>query len=243
MTSIGILVTGAPPSSLRARYGDYTDMFARLLGPQFDIVPYDVRVGDYPAGIEQHDGYLITGSPAGVHDGEPWIDTLRSFLQSAKGRARLVGICFGHQIMAEAFGGRVSRSDHGWGIGLHRYQIRDRPPWMEDLASVSIAASHQDQVVEQPPATRIVAASTFCPFGILAYQDQPALSFQCHPEFDAGFAKALIEGRRDRLPDPDRALATLDMPDDRVVVASGIRRFLSSDHAQASDAARAGASA
>lgn len=201
-------------------------MFRQLLGEAFTGRAYDVVAGDLPERAEAHEGYLITGSPAGVYDPLPWIGSLKDFLREAKGKAKLVGVCFGHQVMAEAFGGEVRKSARGWGVGLHRYDVTARQPWMNGKEAIAIPASHQDQVVVQPPATTVVAASPFTPFAALAYQDQPAISFQFHPEFSPAFAKALIESRRERLPDPDAALATLDCVNDSDVVASWIRGFL-----------------
>ena len=223
---IGILETGRPPPALEPRFGRYDGMFRRLLGERWDYTTYDVVAGDYPAAPEDHDAYVVTGSAAGVYEDLPWIGELKSFLRAAKGKAKLVGVCFGHQIMAEAFGGRVEKSDKGWGVGLHRYEIVGPAPWMEDARAFAVPASHQDQVVEQPPASRIVAASRFTRFGVLAYSDQPAISFQCHPEFDREYAAALIEQRRARLPDPDAALLSLRQEDDRPLVGAWICRFL-----------------
>ena len=223
---IGILLTGAPPPELEERFGDYAAMVSALLGEGFDYTSYDVVAGELPRVPEEQDAYLVMGSPAGVYDDLPWIAPLKHFLRAAKGKAKLVGICFGHQIMAEAFGGRVEKAPGGWGVGLHRYEIAERAPWMDGTGAVSIRVSHQDQIVVQPPATRVIAGSAFNRFGILAYDDQPAISFQCHPEFDPGFAKALIEKRRDRLCQADQAIATLDSSDDRARVAGWIRAFL-----------------
>jgi GMP synthase-like glutamine amidotransferase len=106
---------------------------------------------------------------------------------------------------------------------------------MDDAAPFWIPVSHQDQIVVAPPAGRVVAGNAFSPYGVIAYEDQPALSFQCHPEFEPGFAQALIESRRDRLPDADAALATREQPDDRARVADWIRSFLRAapaDHEQ-----------
>jgi GMP synthase-like glutamine amidotransferase len=97
---------------------------------------------------------------------------------------------------------------------------------MDDVAAIDIPVSHQDQIVVQPPHSHILASSAFSPYGMLAYEDQPAISMQFHPEFEPDFARALIESRRDRLPDPDAALASLDAPDDRRRVAGWIRNFL-----------------
>ena len=223
---LGILETGGPPAGLAGPYGDYPTMIERLLGPSYAYTRYDVAGGVLPARPEEQDAYVITGSPAGVYDDLPWIAPLIGFLRSAKGKAKLVGICFGHQIMAEAFGGRVVKSGKGWGIGLHEYRVHEPAAWMDDAARFSIPASHQDQVVEAPLRARLLAGNDFNRFGLIAYEDQPAISLQGHPEFEPDYAKALIETRRELLPAPDAAIASLDGPDDRARVAGWIRRFL-----------------
>jgi GMP synthase-like glutamine amidotransferase len=229
--NLAILETGKPPEPLAERFGGYPGMFADLLGSNFDIVTYDVQAGELPVSPDAYAAFLVTGSPAGVYDNLPWMEPLKAFLRAAKGKAKLVGVCFGHQIMAEAFGGRVEKSERGWGVGLQTLAVCGSAPFLGSERTVSIPASHQDQIVLQPPASRVLAASPFSPYGVLAYDDQPALSMQFHPEFSPDFARALIEVRRDRLPDPDTAIASLAGPDDRQVVASWIRRFLLEDAA------------
>jgi GMP synthase-like glutamine amidotransferase len=221
---LAILETGAPPPALEERFGRYPAMFEALLG--LEARTYDVAAGALPADVGRHDAYLITGASAGVYDDLPWIPKLTTFLRAAKGRAKLVGICFGHQIMAEALGGRVEKSAKGWGAGLHSYPIVALQPWMDDVPLVSAPASHQDQVVLQPPGTEIVASSLFTPYAALAWTDGSAISFQFHPEFSPDFAKALIAERYDRVPDPDGAIASLDAPNDNARVGNWIRRFL-----------------
>ena len=180
-----------------------------------------------PSDQAAHHAYLITGSPAGVYDPFPWIEPLQDFIRSAKG-GRMVGVCFGHQIMCEALGGHVEKSEKGWAAGLHRYSIDRREAWMDGDAAASIAApaSHQDQVIVQPPNTKIVAASDFTPYAAFAWTDRPAISFQFHPEFSPDYAKALIAERYDIVPEPDAAIASLDAPNDSARVAGWIRRFL-----------------
>jgi GMP synthase-like glutamine amidotransferase len=223
---VAILEAGKPPAELAARFGTYPEMFADLLGPGFGTVSYDVQAGELPQRPEAHSAYLITGSAAGVYEDRPWIEALKSFLRGAKGKAKIVGVCFGHQVMAEAFGGRVEMSERGWGVGLQRYEVIEHAPFMGKEDGVSVPVSHQDQIVHQPPNSRILAASGFSPFGVLVYEDQPALSMQFHPELSPDYAKALIESRRSLLPDPDGAIASLDAPNDRERVAEWIRRFL-----------------
>lgn len=225
---LGILRTGEPPATLLPRFGHYDDMFRTLLGTGFAGSSFDIRAGILPKHVRDHDAYLITGSAAGVYEDHDWIAPLKDFLLSAKGEAKLVGICFGHQLMAETFGGRVAKSDKGWGIGLHRYDIVEQASWMDPVSEFTAAVSHQDQVIEKPPRSRVIAGSAFTPFGVLAYDDQPAISFQPHPEFDPEFGKALIEFRRARLPDPDAAIASLNGADDRPRLAQWIRNFLKS---------------
>ena len=224
---LAILETGRPPGDLARRFGDYPAMLRNLIGDGFDFETFDVQAGQFPA-PQMHDAYLITGSPAGVYDGFAWIEQLLAFIRSRKGE-KLVGICFGHQAMAEALGGHVEKSGKGWGAGLHRYSILRGEPWMEPVTEIAAPVSHQDQVAVQPPNTEIIAASDFTPFAALAWTDRPAISFQFHPEFEPEFAKALIAERYDQLPDPDAAIASLDAPNDNVRVAEWIRRFLKSN--------------
>lgn len=226
---LGILETGAPPEGLRPRFGSYGEMFRALIGEDHDWRAYDLQAGQWPGQAEDNDAYLITGSSSGVYDPEPWIGQLIDFLRQAKGRTKLVGVCFGHQAMAEAFGGKVIKSPKGWGVGLHSYDVRRTEPWMDAAKAIAVPASHQDQVVELPPGAKVLASSAFTPFGMLDYGDQPAISIQLHPEFDPAFAEALIEQRRGtRFNDAeaDAALASLRAPNDRSQVGGWIQRFL-----------------
>jgi len=150
---VGILQTGNPPPPLGDRFGSYSAMVQELLGPQYEFTTFEVRNGELPAQAESCAAYVITGSASGVYDGDTWIGTLKDFVRDASGRAAMVGICFGHQVMAEAFGGRVIKSPKGWGIGLHRYDVHQRADWMDEAHSIAVPASHQDQIVKLPART------------------------------------------------------------------------------------------
>ena len=221
---LAILETGRPPGDLAQRFGDYPKMFAEMLGPDFAVQSFDVTAGDFPDPAA-HDAMLITGSPAGVYEEHAWLAGLFDFIRAAKD-SRMVGICFGHQAMAEALGGHVEKSDKGWGTGLHRYTVTRPEPWLDGAREIAAPASHQDQVVVQPPNTEITVSSDFTPYAGLAWTDRPAISFQFHPEFSPEFAKALIAERYDRVPNPDAAIASLDAPNDNARVAGWIMRFL-----------------
>ena len=173
---VGILETGNPPPPLQDRFGSYSAMVQELLGPQHEFATLDVRNGELPANPEIRAAYVITGSAAGVYDGASWIDTLKNFVRDASGRSALVGICFGHQLMAEAFGGRVIKSPKGWGIGLHRYDVQERAVWMDEAHSIAVPASHQDQIVKLPDDARVLGGSEFTQYGILEYPQRRAMS-------------------------------------------------------------------
>lgn len=222
---IGILQCGAIPQHLAAEHGPYGDMMRRLVPPGRDALVHDITTGVMPGSPTDCDAWMLTGSAAGANDDLPWIAPLKDFLRAARGRTKLVGICFGHQVMAEAWGGSVVKSPKGWGIGLHRYEVAAPARWMDDAAPVHIAASHQDQVVVAPPGARICLASDFTPFAGLDYGD--AISFQCHPEFTPEFSKALLEARREMHGAASQpAIESLRAPDDSARMRRWIARFL-----------------
>ena len=226
---IAILETGVPPAELVGRFGRYDAMFARLLGDGFATESFDVQAGALPADPSAFAGMVITGSSAGVYDELPWIAPFMDYLRAARGRTKLAGICFGHQIMAQAFGGQVIKSPKGWGLGLHEYAVATRAPWMDEAPAIRVPAVHQDQVVTLPPDARVLAGSAFAPYGMLDYAGGAAMSIQTHPEFSPEFVAALVDARfRARLDAAEigRTLASLSIPNDTARVAGWIRRFL-----------------
>ncbi len=200
---IGILQTGDVPEALVPRYGEYPPMFEALLSPADPALSYRAYAahnGALPASPAECDAWLVTGSKHGVYDDLPWIAPLKAFLRAARAAGRpIVGVCFGHQILAEALGGRAVKFAKGWGAGVHDYQVVRRPGWMNGGPdSFAIHAMHQDQVTAIPEDATVLATSPFCEFAMLAYGDPEApdaISIQPHPEFDADYARALVEMR------------------------------------------------
>jgi GMP synthase-like glutamine amidotransferase len=228
---LGILKTGRPPLPAIPKFGTYPDMFIKLLGPDaYDYRVYAVDEGELPASPTDCDAYLVTGSSAGTYEPLPWIAPAEDFLRAAKGQAALVGVCFGHQLLAQAFGGQVIKSPKGWGLGEQDYALRAREPWMDDGApTIRLPGSHQDQVVAPPPNAEVWAASDFTPMGALVWRDQPAMSIQLHPEFEPAYAIDLIDHRREGVygkDEADRAVASYAGPDDRARVGGWINAFL-----------------
>ncbi len=211
---IGILQTGDVPEALVPRYGEYPPMFETWLGPEFSYHAYSAHDGALPAGPGECDAWLVTGSRHGVYDDLPWIEPLKAFLRAARGAGRpIVGVCFGHQILAEALGGRAVKSAKGWGAGVHDYQVVRRPGWMNGGPdSFAIHAMHQDQVTAIPDDATVLAASPFCEYAMLAYGDPEApdaISIQPHPEFGEDYARELVEMRTGVAIPADRGEAAL----------------------------------
>ncbi|KQO54900.1 glutamine amidotransferase-related protein [Methylobacterium sp. Leaf85] len=229
---IGIIEAGAPPARLAETYPSYGRMVERLLGDPAEVTTFPVAEGRFPTSPEAFDAFVVTGSAAGVYDDLPWIAPLKSFLRDLDGRAKLVGLCFGHQILAAAFGGTVEKSAKGWGIGLHTYDLFERADWMDEATRVSVPAIHQDQVVVPPADARILGGNAFTPYGILSYPQRRAISFQVHPEFETDYATDLIAGHRPALPHDEAfqaaAVASLRGESDAHRVGGWIRRFLQS---------------
>ncbi|QZP08395.1 type 1 glutamine amidotransferase [Caenibius sp. WL] len=226
---LGILKTGAPPAALGA-FGGYPAMFRDLLGADtFTYRTFDAEAGELPDRLDICPAYIVTGSACGAYDPLPWIADLKRFLNAARAEATLVGICFGHQIMAEAFGGTVVPSPKGWGVGAHSYEVCQPPTWITGAERFTLPASHQDQVVALPPDAMIAAGSSFAPYGALTYTGSRAISLQLHPEFTPAYAAALADLRRGRgLTDAeaDLAIASLRQPMDNALAAQWITRFL-----------------
>jgi GMP synthase-like glutamine amidotransferase len=237
-TSVGVLITGHVPEDLVPRYGDYGAMFASLMGaadPSIEATAIDVVGGEpLPADPAAFDGYIITGSRHGVYEDHPWIAPLEDFTRRAAAQTvPNVGICFGHQLMAQAFGGRVEKSDKGWGAGLNTYRMHGNLNVAGGTTdSVTVPAMHQDQVVEAAPDSDVIAGWDFCPFGGFRYPGG-AISFQFHPEFAGDYLGDLIRARRGSVIPEDQAdagLASLDHPnDDRFRVAQWMARHLTGE--------------
>lgn len=226
---LGILKAGDAPEELSA-HGSYPGMFRAFFGEDtFDYVEYDVRGGHLPVHAGECPAYLVTGSAADAYGVEPWIAALRSFLVAAAGNVRLLGVCFGHQVMAEAFGGKVAKSPGGWGLGAQTYRVLAPCAWVGGSGNLTLPLSHRDQVIVAPPKSEVIAGNAFTPIGMLSYCDHPSLSLQPHPEFTEAFAAALVERRRGNGIDDrqaDAALASLRQRLDRTRAAGWLADFL-----------------
>lgn len=229
---IGLLEAGRSPPELSARFEPYEAMFRRLFDAvdgALDYAAYVVFEGELPASPDACDAYVVTGSPHGVYDRLAWMAATQAFAKSAVAAGRpVVGVCFGHQLLADAYGGTVEKVDRGWAVGIHEHVVHDTAPWMTPPeARFRTIASHQDQVTALPPDSTLLAGSDFCPNGMLQIGAR-VLTLQNHPEMPEAFAAALIERRRAIIGDEeaDRALASLDTENDRHRLAQWLLAFM-----------------
>ena len=199
MTTIGILKCGAVPEEMQDKHGDYTEMFSDLLGPDLQYRVFDVENGDVPSQPDDADGWLITGSRHGVYEAHDWIPPLEQFLRDAYAASKpIVGICFGHQILAQALGGKVEKFDGGWSVGQVEYTLDG------ESETTCVNAMHQDQVIEPPADAETFGSTDFCKHAFLRYKGN-AFTMQPHPEFNDSYTYDLIKVRLDRITPPGSA--------------------------------------
>lgn len=217
---VGILQAGHAPDEVKREHGDFSDMFERLLSPRgLDLDVFNVVDLELPRDVGAADGWLITGSLHGAYEDHAFIPPLESFIRSCYAEGvPLIGICFGHQIVAQALGGRVEKFSLGWSVGRVVYRF--------GAEEIALNAWHQDQVVRLPPDAEPIASSSFCAYAALQY-GRRVLTIQGHPEFSSEVVATLIRTTRD-VPEPllEQARKTLGEPTASGLIADRLVRFL-----------------
>lgn len=183
---LGILNACTPEEEAEFQAEEFQNFvdFLELADHDMELVEYRITEEEFPRSAGECDAYLVTGSPKGVYDHEGWIGQLGDFIRDSHMEgAKLVGICFGHQILAHALGGHAEKSVKGWGIGPNRVNVSTPKPWMTPaLPSGNFYFCHQDQVTSLPPEAELLAGNEFCPNGMFVIGDS-VLGLQAHPEF------------------------------------------------------------
>jgi len=235
---LGILQCDYVSPDLKPHFGGYPEMFQSLLTTN-DVQPryhvYDLMQEVFPDSAYECDGWLLTGSRFSVYDDARWIHRAHKFVRSVHEAGRpLIGICFGHQMIARALGGRVEKAELGWEVGLRTARIFRQTEWMEPREeALSLLVTHQDQVVEPPGEAVVLAGHDFCPFAMLQI-DEHILTFQGHPEFSVDFLAQLIQSRVELIGESraQQALESMQESADSAIAAKWILAFLQSQTPQ-----------
>jgi len=201
MMKIGILLVGRASEDLVDEYGTYAEMLIALINTEeqvFEFKTFNILDDEFPKDHLECDGWIVTGSPHGVYEDHSWIPTVSQLINNVyKANLPIFGVCFGHQLIAQALGGHVEKSEKGWGLGLHTYQVNNKPDYMSNLSEeVTLNICHQDQVLRPPQGATVYAKSEFCENAGFYIKDK-VLTMQAHPEFLVDFTKALLTARRD----------------------------------------------
>ena len=201
MMKIGILLVGRASEDLVNEYGTYAEMLIALINTEelvFEFKTFNILDDEFPKDHLECDGWIVTGSPHGVYEDHSWIPTVSRLINNVyEANLPIFGVCFGHQLIAQALGGHVEKSEKGWGLGLHTYQVNNKPDYMSNLSEkVTLNICHQDQVLRPPQGATVYAKSEFCENAGFYIKDK-VLTMQAHPEFLVDFTKALLAARRD----------------------------------------------
>lgn len=218
---LGILQAGHSADELRDVLGDYADLFKSMLGDfGFDFAVYDVVDNHFPSSPNDAEAWLITGSKHGAYEDHNWIPPLEDLIREIdQQKLPLVGICFGHQIIAQALGGKVEKFSGGWAVGHTEYTFKGQP--------VSLNAWHQDQVVQLPQGAKVLGSNTHCQNAMISYGDH-IFTVQAHPEFSAAVVDGLATYRSATVPPElvETARSKMDQPLSNALLAKEIASVL-----------------
>jgi len=233
---IAILKCDEVLTELQSEFGDYDDMIRRMFDVidnifEFDV--FDVRQSQYPSDINVYDFFITTGSKVGVYEDIAWIHKFVEFVRLLiRQKIKLIGICFGHQVISEAFYSGVEKTDRGWGIGVSVNRLVAKPDWMtsgteENKSELNIIVSHQDQIIELPDEALVIAESDFCPYFLVQWNSH-ILSIQGHPEFNIAYSAAMMNRRKAIIPAQriKEGLDSLKIEPDNRLFANWIMEFV-----------------
>ena len=229
---IGVLNTDKLKPELSLRYGEYPSMFARLLltaKPDLKLQTYNVVDFQYPKTIDECDAYLMTGSKLSVYDEIPWIIELKNFVRKLNTmQKKIVGICFGHQLIAEALGGKTLAAQDGWCVGAHKTKLNENATFYRaPEEEFYLLSNHRDQVSKMAEGATLLASTEACPIAMTSLGNH-ILTFQGHPEFNKEYARALLDMRREILGEPvySTAINSLEIETSNSLVSAWILEFI-----------------
>jgi len=231
---IAILQCGEVSKESESQAGCNSEMIKAMFDVTegfFEFESFDCQDGCYPDDIDDYDFYITSGSKAGVYEDKVWIQRLIKFVRQLDNKKKkLIGICFGHQIMAMACDGMVEKSENGWGVGVAVNRVVSNPEWMsEKRAALNLPVSHQDQIITVPEDAQIIAESDFCPFFMVQWNDH-FLSTQGHPEWNREYSEIILARSKGTIPNQlfQSALSSLHIKSDNTLFKRWIMDFVRS---------------
>ena len=224
----GLFICDHVNQEFQAEFGDYPDMFAALF-PELEFKLYEASKGEFPENLDECDLYMATGSRLSVYDDVPWISELKATIKRIHDQQKkFVGFCFGHQLMAEALGGRVAKSPNGWTVGVHRFVVSKQQAWMEPFQpAFNLLMMCQDQVLDLPEGARLLAGNAQCPVGMFQVGEH-MLGIQAHPEYPKAYDQMFMETRIDRMGEDvvKKGIASLELEVHQALVRSWVLEFV-----------------
>jgi GMP synthase (glutamine-hydrolysing) len=191
-----VLLAGAPGPAVRAALGGFDRWFAEGLAPAADVAT--CTRADLPA-PDAHDGVVVTGSYASVTERAPWMERAGEWLLEAARTRPVLGVCFGHQLLAHALGGAVERNLRGPEVGTREVELTDAgraDPLFAGLpARFAVQETHEDHVPAAPPGATVLARNDHAP--VQAFAHGPRIrAVQFHPEFSPARVRAICDEQR-----------------------------------------------
>ena len=229
---LGLLLCDHVRPGFRTVAGDYPDFFARFFAerPEIELATFDLPAGQWPLDLDECDAWITTGSRHSVYDDLPWILRMADLVRRLdRERRKLVGVCFGAQMIAHALGGEVARAPAGWQVGIKETRVKVARPWMAPAADTfRILHMNGDQILTPPERLRVLGSSDGVPVSVIAVGEH-FIGFQGHPEFEPAYSAVLMEARRGILiPEEvvELGLSSLAQRADTRLLSEWITRFI-----------------
>lgn len=226
MRPLYLVVCGPPPRSVSARHGSAPQWFAQALrAPDLRLETWDATSGAPAPAARDAAGVLVAGSQSSLVDPEPWMDRAAAFARdAADAGAPVLGVCFGHQLLARAWGGRVRQSPRGRERGHAEVELSEAgvaDPLFDGLGPrLGVFESHGDEVEPgSVPDAIPLASNAHSPVQAMALGDA-VRSVQFHPEFTAALSRAHIEAEL------GTAGPVAEAPDGPLVLANWLRHWV-----------------
>lgn len=224
---VALLLCDHVQDELRSHFGDYPELYAQWL-PWAEFSVFDATQWEFPQ-VHEYEFYLVGGSKHSVYDQQEWIQPLKNIIQEIQQlNKKYVGICFGHQILAEALGGQVNIHEEGWSVGVHTFAMLQSASFMNPIQdSFKVSMSCRDQVQQLPPGAKLMATAPTCKIGVFLLGNM--LGIQGHPEFSIPYMRELLNQRESLIgrTKVESARQSLGEGTDATILSDWIKAFFS----------------